>query len=88
MAVIQCPGRVERQFLPGQIRQAKRWAAQQSCSKKSLCPRQRPCHENIFIVERRHYIDARVQCVCASASTGRSARTKAGKAAGTRAKAR
>jgi hypothetical protein len=68
MASVQCPGRSERQFLPGQIKQAKRWAAQQTCSKKSLCPQERPCRENVFIVEREHYIDARVQCVCASSA--------------------
>lgn len=71
MAAVDCPGRTERQFLPGQMKQAKRWAAQQTCSTRSLCPGRRPCHENVFIVERKHYIDARVQCVCAPARASR-----------------
>ncbi len=71
MAAVDCPGRTERQFLPGQMRQAKRWAAQQKCSTRSLCPGRRPCRENVFIAEREHYIDARVQCVCAPARASR-----------------
>lgn len=71
---IDCPGREEKQFLPGQDQQAKDWAAKWVCSRQSKCPQGRHCNKNVFIADRPHYIAARVMCVCAPPMTKARAR--------------
>ena len=50
---IDCPGREDRQFLPGQMTQAKDWADGFTCSKTSRCPQGRQCNKNVVIANRR-----------------------------------
>jgi hypothetical protein len=63
---IECPGRDERQFLPGERGKAKEWADKQTCSKTTRCPKEKPCEKQLFIIERKRYIVARVMCTCPS----------------------
>lgn len=53
---IDCPGREEKQFPPGQQEHAKEWAAKWVCSRQSKCPKGRHCAKNVFIADRPHYI--------------------------------